>query len=65
MNVFQITEFGASPRASCNLGELLSVSEFTVSLTNAVVLQGYYPIHEAAKNASSKTMEVFLQVENV
>lgn len=22
---------------------------------------GYYPIHEAAKNASSKTMEVFLQ----
>ncbi|CRK86167.1 CLUMA_CG000050, isoform A [Clunio marinus] len=36
-----ITEFDASPRASCNLG--------------------YYPIHEAAKNASSKTMEVFLQ----
>lgn len=23
---------------------------------------GYYPIHEAAKNASSKTMEVFFQV---
>lgn len=22
---------------------------------------GYYPIHEAAKNASSRTMEVFLQ----
>jgi len=22
---------------------------------------GYYPIHEAAKNASSKTMEVFFQ----
>lgn len=25
---------------------------------------GYYPIHEAAKNASSKTMEVFFQVNN-
>lgn len=23
---------------------------------------GYYPIHEAAKNASSRTMEVFFQV---
>ncbi|KAI5734628.1 hypothetical protein M8J77_008902 [Diaphorina citri] len=36
------------------------VKDFGASLKRACS-NGYYPIHDAAKNASSKTMEVFLQ----
>uniref|UniRef100_A0A8D8VL39 Transient receptor potential cation channel subfamily A member 1 n=3 Tax=Cacopsylla melanoneura TaxID=428564 RepID=A0A8D8VL39_9HEMI len=36
------------------------VKDFGASLKKACS-NGYYPIHDAAKNASSKTMEVFLQ----
>lgn len=39
---------------------LLQITEFD-ACPRKPCNNGYYPIHEAAKNASSRTMEVFLQ----
>lgn len=45
---------------SCRVYRILQITEFD-ACPRRPCNNGYYPIHEAAKNASSKTMEVFFQ----
>ncbi|XP_070501676.1 transient receptor potential cation channel subfamily A member 1 [Chironomus tepperi] len=67
-DIFDIQQGGEHGRTALHLAAIqdheecarILITEFGASPRSACNL-GYYPIHEAAKNASSKTMEVFLQ----
>ncbi|EDS35492.1 conserved hypothetical protein [Culex quinquefasciatus] len=67
-DVFDIQQGGEHGRTALHLAAIydneecarILISEFGAS-PRKPCNNGYYPIHEAAKNASSKTMEVFFQ----
>ncbi|XP_073839943.1 transient receptor potential cation channel A1 isoform X2 [Musca autumnalis] len=67
-NVIDIQQGGEHGRTALHLAAIydheecarILITEFDACPRKACN-NGYYPIHEAAKNASSKTMEVFLQ----